>query len=193
TGEVLHGGEIQNDEVRARAHERLRGKSVVLRDPAAPGAAVDEYVDRSVGTLGCEYIEPFDGCGTIGESPWGTEPRTRRFAVGRIAPGDLRLVGRVDALVVGVVELLLVEVEPHARPLRAGRLLRGLSPRRARRHEHGAARAGFEERPSREAASVLSPVHLIHPFRVQDDVKAADLPKLFQFHVVAGWRSSLAT
>src|SRR6267142_4679445 len=160
--EVLHWREIQDDEVRARVHEQLRGKGVVLRETPAPGTAVDEHVDRCVRARGCKDIEPFDGRGSVGKSPRGTDPRTRRFAVGRIAPGDLRLVGRVDALVVGVVELFLVQVEPNARPFRAGWLLRGLGRRRAGSRSHRAGRADFEEFPSRNAARIPLPAHLLH-------------------------------
>src|SRR5258708_6179572 len=46
--EVLHRREIQDDEGRAGVHEQLRGKSVILREPAAPRPAVDEHVDRCV-------------------------------------------------------------------------------------------------------------------------------------------------
>ena len=59
----------------------------------------------------------------------------RLFAVGNPALADLIAVWGVDDLVVGVIELLLVHVEPDQRPC-----ARGLSPRRscggARGEEH---------------------------------------------------------
>src|SRR5882762_6498935 len=160
--EVLHGREIQDDEVRAGVHKRLRGESVVPGEPTTPSPSVDKHVDRSVGTLRREHIESLDRRRTIGESPRGPQPSARDLAVRRVPSGDLRLVGRVDALVVGVVELLLIQVEPHARPLRAGWLLRGLGRRRACSRSHRAGRAYFEEFPSRNAARILLPAHLSH-------------------------------
>src|SRR6266853_4408933 len=162
--EILHGGEIQDDEVGAGAHERFRGKSVVLRESAAPGSAVDKYVDRSIGTLRREHVESLDGRRTVGESPRGPQPSARDFAVDRIASGDLRLVGRVDALVVGVVELLLVQVEPHARSFLARRLL---GERGTGSDDRCAGRSDFEEFPSRDAARILFPAHLF-TIRSQD-------------------------
>src|SRR5437899_8538572 len=164
SAEFLHGREIQNDEVRSSVHERLRGKSVVLREPAAPSPSVNKYVDRSVGTPRGEHVESLDGRRTIGESQRVPQPSARDFAVRRVATGTLRWIGCVDALVVGVVELLLVEVEPQARPLRPGRVLRGLAERVTRRREHGPGRAGLEKCPTREAARVSFPAHLMHPF-----------------------------
>src|SRR5258706_127146 len=162
--EILHGGEIQDDEVGAGAHERFRGKSVVLREPAAPGSTVQEHVYRCVRARGCKNIEPLDGRGAVGVAPRRPDPRAGDFAVGRIAPGDLRLVGRVDALVVGVVELLLVQVEPHARPSRARRLL---GERGTGSDDRCAGRSDFEEFPSRDAARILFPAHLF-TIRSQD-------------------------
>jgi len=133
--------------VRARADEQVREEGVVLRQAAAPGAAVHEYIDRRIRAFRREYIQPFDGRRTVDEASRHPHARTRHLAVGCVAAGDKGLVGRIDALIVGVVELLLVQVQPHARALGAlrGRLLR---ERVARCRQHCARRAGTEKFPA---------------------------------------------
>src|SRR5438477_12762521 len=61
--DILHPGEVRNDEVGAAVDEQLRGKRRALRALQAPLAPVDEDVDRRVGALGRAYVERLDGAG----------------------------------------------------------------------------------------------------------------------------------
>src|SRR5207244_11533531 len=76
-------------------------------------------------------VERFDRRRAVREARRRAEPRARRIAVRRIAADDLPQVGRVLALVVSVVELLLVQVEPDLRSGRK-RCARGEAERVAR-------------------------------------------------------------
>src|SRR5882672_10036406 len=93
---------------------------------------------------------------SISLGPYATrraEALARELAVGRVARADLPSVRRVHRLVVGVVELGLVQVEPDARALDA------LSLRRAVLGSDRAGRRGrgerSEKRPSCRAHGAL--------------------------------------
>ena len=85
-----------------------------------------EDIDGSVRGLGGEDIEAFHRAGAIGEAPGRAEARAHKLAVAGAALEHVIAVGRIDGLVVGVVELLLVHVEPDQRPLDPRRLCRPL-------------------------------------------------------------------
>ena len=80
---------------------------------------MEEDVDRRI-RLACVAIEiePLDRRRAVAQALRRAEPRAHLLAVGAIALDDLCEVGGVFRLVVGVVELLLVEVEPHQRAFR---------------------------------------------------------------------------
>jgi hypothetical protein len=52
--------EVRHHVVRAGVHEKLRRVAGIPREPAAPGAAVDEDVDRGVRTLGYIDVQRLD-------------------------------------------------------------------------------------------------------------------------------------
>lgn len=127
--------------MRSRVHEHLGGRGIVLGEARTPGAAVDEHLDRRVRRLGGVEIEPLDRCRAVSQPLGRPNTRTHRLAVGHVAAGDLALVRRIDALVVGVIEFLLVQVEPDQRPLHARRRSR-LRERRVSRHHCRACEQG---------------------------------------------------
>src|SRR5262249_24209805 len=142
-GGVAPRREVEHDEVRAGVDEELRRKRVGARGTDAPGAAVDEDVDRRGRALGCPDVEGLDGRRAVGEALRCAEASAHRVAVRDVAPGDLLLVGRVHALVVGVVELGLIHVEPDPRPL-------GPLRERGRRRRAGARRRGAKDGAPRD-------------------------------------------
>ena len=76
-----------------------------------------------VGLAARKQIELLDLGRTVGEPLGRTEPRAHPVAVELVALVHLVAVRRIDRLVIGVVERLLVHVEPDQRSFRA-RLLR---------------------------------------------------------------------
>ena len=110
-----HVVEVDRDVVRARMHESLGLIGGVPGEPAAPRAAMDEHMHRRILFARRIEVEPLDRRRPIGEALRRAEPRAHLLAVGRIALDDLGEVCGVFRLVVGVVELLLVQVEPHQR------------------------------------------------------------------------------
>ena len=107
--------EVEDDAVRAGAHQRLGQQRVVGRLVAPPGAAVDENVDRRVLDAAVENVERLDLGRPVGDALRIAEPRARPLARGVAARHHLRAVRRIDLLVVGVVERLLVHVEQDQR------------------------------------------------------------------------------
>ena len=148
---IDHVDEIENREMGAGAHERLRSIGAVGSAAVAPGAAMHEDRDRRRGPCGVGParevdIDAFDRSRAISDAPGGAEAGTHLLADGSAAAVHLVAVRRVFRLVVGVVEFLLVEVEPDPRPLYAGwagwRLLGGSrAGSKARRggSDHGSA------------------------------------------------------
>src|SRR5205807_4094896 len=104
---------------RAAADEQLGCECVVLRETSSPGAAVDEDVDRRIGALRSVDVEPLDGRHAVREALGRAEPRTSSVALGRVASDELLPIRGPDGLIVGGVELGLIQIEPHARPLDA--------------------------------------------------------------------------
>jgi len=113
---VLDRVEVRHDEVGAGAHEQLGGKRIVLREAGPPRAAMDEDVDRRVAARGGVEIEALDRRWAVREAPRRAEPRAGGVALRREAPDDLLAIRRPDGLVIGRVQLGLIEIEPHARP-----------------------------------------------------------------------------
>src|SRR5262249_42967679 len=100
-------------------------------------------IDWRVRLPGAVDVELLDLARAVGDA--------RPFAVGDAPLGDLLAIGRVDDLIIGVVERLLVHVEPNERTLGA-RLLR---PRGSARRDRRAARGGCQDRASGGAVVVL--------------------------------------
>src|SRR5262249_19979079 len=126
---------------------------------------VNEDIDRRIRLPGAVDVELLDLGRAVGDALGRTDGGARPLAVGDPALGDLLAIGRVDDLIVGVVERLLVHVEPNERTLGA-RLLR---PRGSARRYRRAAGGGRQHRASGgvvvvlhgHAAFVLAPPHEI--------------------------------
>ena len=114
----LDAVEVEPDPVRAGAHIGLGHEGVILDGAGPPGAAVDEHVDRRVRLGRREHVELLHRGRAVGDTLRRAEPRPHAVAVEHVALVDLIAVRRVDELVVGVVERLLVHVEPDQRALR---------------------------------------------------------------------------
>ena len=123
---VLHAFEIRNDEMSAGPYEHLGGICVFRRGSALPRSAVDEHGHRRPGVARAIDIELLDRRRAVALAQRGTEAHASKFTRLREARHELVAVGRIDRLVVGVVQLLLVVVEENARPLDAGGPNRGL-------------------------------------------------------------------
>ena len=105
--------EIERHEMRPCMHEQLSLERIVLRQAAAPGPAVDEDMDRSIRAPGRIKIGSLDRARAIGQALGCAEPRADSSLLVAVALDDLSEIGRVFALVIGVVELFLIEVEPN--------------------------------------------------------------------------------
>src|SRR5437588_527320 len=119
-----------------RLESRTGFKSYMPLDSVA---AVHEDIDRRVRLLGAVDVEPLDFARPIGDALRHADRGAGALAVENAALGDLLAIGRVDDLIVGVVELLLVHVEPHARTFCPRRLRQR---RAARGHRGTAGRSG---------------------------------------------------
>ena len=76
---------------------------------------MNEDVDRRVRRGGAKNVEPLVFARPIGDALRRPQDRPRPFARGDAARDDQRAVRRIDVLVVGVVERLLVHVAPNQR------------------------------------------------------------------------------
>jgi hypothetical protein len=106
---------------------------------------------RAIGPIDVELL----GVGrAVGFAPRRPEARTRQFAVAGEARADLAAERCVEGLIIGGVELDLIQIHPDARPfLVRGRPNRTLQCQR-RRRDAGCRRT--EHRPSRERIAILS-------------------------------------
>ena len=105
-------------------HEQLGRVTELPGLAGAPRAAVDEHVDRRVRPLGRVDVEHLDRGRTVGHAPGLTEARAHLLAF-RLPPlVKLRGIRRIDRLVVGVVELLLIHVRARPADLFRGRQAR---------------------------------------------------------------------
>src|SRR5262245_17829021 len=108
--------------MRAGAHERL-GKAGIVGSPiGTPCPPVNENIDGGMRSFRPIDVELLDLGWTIGDAIGRADRRTRAFAVGDPPSGDLLAIRGVDDLVIGIVERLLIHVEPNERTLRAWRL-----------------------------------------------------------------------
>jgi hypothetical protein len=133
--------------MRAGAHERLGKAGVVGGAVGAPSPAVHEDIDRRVRARGAVDVELLDFGSPISDALGRADDSACSRAVGKAALRDLLAIGCIDDLIVGIVERLLVHVEPNERSLGA----RWLRP-------HGSARAdrgGGRDRTSRNIVIVL--------------------------------------
>src|SRR6202023_2875366 len=83
---------------------------------------MDENIDRGIRRGGAKYIEAFVFARPVGDALRRPQDRPRPFARGDAARDDQRAVRRIDVLVVGVVERLLVHVAPDQRASGGNRL-----------------------------------------------------------------------
>src|SRR5207244_2205328 len=112
---ILNAVKVDADPMPSGAYDHLGEKGIVLYRTRPPSAAVDEYVDRRVGLARCKEIEFLDLGRAVGKPLRRTEPRPHAVAVELVALVHLVAVRRIDRLVIGVVERLLVHVEPDQR------------------------------------------------------------------------------
>src|SRR4051794_15590899 len=82
---------------------------------------MDVHRDRRIGALGAVDIDSFELARSVGKTQRLAEHGARVGAVDVTAMGHLLAVGRVDDLIVRVIELLLVHVEPDQRAFDAAR------------------------------------------------------------------------
>ena len=125
-----HIVEVGGHVMRAGIDEGLGRIGVFLASPLRHAPPWMKTCTGAFGRLRRIEVEPFDRRRPVGKPLRRAEARAHLFAVGRVAIDDLRQVGGVFRLVVGVVQLLLVQVEPDARPLLAHRSSRRLRYRR---------------------------------------------------------------
>src|ERR1700688_3526836 len=97
-------------------NEKFGREAVVLGFAATPRTTVDVHKDRRVGRFGRIEIEPFDRRRSVGEPLRGAKPGARLIAAGGKSLLDLADQRRIDALIVGGIELDLVHFHPHQRP-----------------------------------------------------------------------------
>jgi hypothetical protein len=100
----------------AGANERLGLQGVIGRLVAAPGAAMNEEVERRLRPCGAENIELLVFAFAIGDALGAAENRAGPIAGGLAAGNDLGAIRCIGVLVIGVVEFLLVHIELDQRP-----------------------------------------------------------------------------
>ena len=72
---------------------------------------MNKHANRRVRRRRGVEVEPLDRCTAIGKTLRLAQMRAGDRAIGGIARNDLRLVGRVFDLGIGVVQLLLIHIE----------------------------------------------------------------------------------
>ena len=125
--------EVEHDEVSAGVHIEFGGVAMLFGEANPPRAAMHEHLHRRIRLGRREDIEAFDGRRAIGKALGFAQALPHKLAVGDAALANLRVVRRIDRLIVGVVERLLVHVEPDDRTFFASRRCR-LRQRRAAGH-----------------------------------------------------------
>ncbi len=108
-------GEIEHHGMRAGVNEAARPERRNRPRAGAPGAAVNEDRDGRVRRFGAIRRRAPRFASDRKRSAAARRAARAPPAVGEPALGDLLAVRRIDILVVGVVELLLVHVEPDDR------------------------------------------------------------------------------
>jgi hypothetical protein len=108
---IMNEDEVRYDEVSAGVNEALGQICGVSRLSIAPGAAVNEDVDRRVGAGCLVNIEFFILGGAVGDT-LRSNALEHRFTGKPATRRDQLLIGSINALVVSVVKLLLVHIEP---------------------------------------------------------------------------------
>src|SRR2546425_4387463 len=152
-----------------RQHERTtRPETRSSSRPRGATRPMDEDVDWRVEMLGPLDVEYLNGGGAIGVALRCAQPRPHGFAVSGPAFDDLLQVRRIDALIIGGVELRLVHVQPHPRSLDARRWCRLLREPSSGCHYHGASGTSAEKRASRHviARHGFVGTHRLSPFGV---------------------------
>ena len=146
-----HRDVVRDYRMRAGPDHHLAEERIVSRGAATPGAAMDEDLDRRrpAGKVRRRIdVERLNRRRAVSEPARLADARAREVAVGRVAPEHLARVRRVFALIVGVVERLLVEIEPNRRAVRACGLRRG-----GTRGKRNCPAAGSDQRPPVERAA----------------------------------------
>src|SRR5262249_17772683 len=119
---VVHRDEIENDIMRPGPDERFGLHRVVGRLVAPPRAAMNENLDRRVLRTPQRAIDfaLLDPARSVCDALRLADDAEYAHTVGMPPPHDLVAVWRIDLLVVGIVERLLVHVQPNDRTFSAG-------------------------------------------------------------------------
>src|SRR5262249_28430516 len=111
--------EVEHDEIGAGLHIGLGIDRELVSAPATPAAAMDEDQHRRVRAPGLVNVELLDLARPIGDALRLVEDFARDLVVVDAPLVDGPGVEGIDVLVIGVVDILLVHIEPDQRPLDA--------------------------------------------------------------------------
>src|SRR5215813_1057253 len=118
--------EIRDDKICTSVDKHFRWIVEVAGKPRLPSAAMHEHMHWRVRRFGGEDVHSLDCGRAISEALRSAEPLAHEFAVAHATLQHDLSVRRIYRVVVGVVEFLLVHVEPYQWPFRAWS--RGLCP-----------------------------------------------------------------
>jgi hypothetical protein len=99
----------------ASLDEDLGDECEVSRAAVAPRAAMDEDHHRRVRTLRLVDVDLFDLGRPVGDTLRLAKDGERLLVAHGVAVGNIPGVEGIDALVVGVIDILLIKVEPDRR------------------------------------------------------------------------------
>src|SRR3954468_11502635 len=105
---VLDLDKVEHDVVCASVDKHFGGKSKLLCRAVSPCAAMDIDHNRRFSPRGSIDVELLDIGRSIGKSKRRSQALQRRFTSESAPFADMLLIGCVDALVVGVIELFLI-------------------------------------------------------------------------------------
>src|SRR3974377_119693 len=110
--------EVEHNEMGTGIDQHLGLGRTARRDLGTPSAAMDEDIDRRVLALSRVDVERLDWRRSIGQALRCAETLAPPLAVAMAARNYLPRVRCIDKLIVGVVEFLLIHVQPNRRPFR---------------------------------------------------------------------------
>ena len=111
--DILNPSEVGNDVMRVGGQEHLGWTGEILRAPAAPSPAMDEYEDRRQFASGAVYVQSLDLGRAIGDALGLADTMARQFAVADSAADQLLTVRGVGGLIIRGIECGLVIAEEY--------------------------------------------------------------------------------